>query len=120
MKALKEDFIKMYQSERGIIILMIFNFLLAGGLFVFSSIKLNPASPVAKVGYGDIGGYRDGAWFDMIAFPLLAFTFGVLHTLLAARIFHKRGGGMTKFFLLVTTCLILGALLVLIRLLKEG
>ena len=99
---------------------MIFNFLLAGGLFVFSIIKLNPASPVAKVGYGDIGGYRDGAWFDMIAFPLLAFTFGVLHTLLAARIFHKRGGGMTKFFLLVTTCLILGALLVLIRLLKEG
>ena len=120
MKTLKEDFIKMYQSERGIIILMIFNFLLATGLFIFSIIKLNPSSPVAKVGYGDIGGYRDGAWFDMIAFPLLALIFGVFHTLLASRIFHKRGGGMTKFFLLVTTCLILGTLLVLIRLLKEG
>ena len=120
MQSLKENFIDMYHSERGIIILMIFNFLLATGLFVFSIIKLNPSNPVAKVGYDDIGGYRDGAWFDMIAFPLLAITFGILHTLLAARIFQKRGGGMTKFFLLVTTCLILGTLLVLIRLLKEG
>ena len=120
MKTLKEDFIKMYQSERGIIILMIFNFLLATGLFIFSVIKLNPSSPVAKVGYGDIGGYRDGAWFDMLAFPLLALNFGVFHIFLTARIFHKRGGGMAKFFLLVTTCLILGTLLVLIRLLKEG
>ena len=120
MKTLKEDFIKMYHNERGIILLMIINFLLAIGLFVFSLMRLNPSSSVVKVGYGDIGGYRDGAWFDMIAFPLLALIFGVFHALLASRIFHKRGGGMTKFFLLVTTCLILGTLLVLIRLLKEG
>lgn len=120
MKTFKEDFIKIYQNERGIIILMIFNLLLAIGLLVFSILKLNPSSAVVKVGYGDIGGYRDGAWFDMIAFPLLALIFGIFHNLLATRIFHKRGGGMTKFFLLVTTCLILGTLLVLIRLLKEG
>ena len=120
MKTLKEDFIDIYHNERGIILLMAFNFLIASGLCVFSLIKLNPASPVAKIGYGDIGGYRDGAWFDMLAFPLLAVTFGVLHNLLALRIFQKRGSGMAKFFLLVTTFLILGTLLVLIRLLKEG
>ena len=120
MKYFKEDFTKMYHNERGIILLMIFNLLLSIGLLVFSLLKLNPSSPVVKVGYGDIGGYRDGAWFDMIAFPLLAIIFGVFHSLLATRIFHKRGGGMTKFFLIVTTCLILGTLLVLIRLLKEG
>ena len=73
-----------------------------------------------KVGYGDIGGYRDGAWADMLAFPLFAIIFGILHNLLAVRIFHKRGGGMTKFFLISTTTLILGAFLVQVRLLGEA
>ncbi len=120
MKAFKEDFIALYRNERGIIILMAFNLLISIGVCIFSIVKLNPSSPVVKIGYGDIGGYRDGSWLDMLAFPLLSFVFGILHNLLATRIFHKRGSGMTKFFLLVTTCLILGTLLVLIRLLKEG
>lgn len=120
MKDFKTSIIKIYQHERGIVLLMIFNLLLAIGLLIFSAIKLNPASPVVKIGYGDIGGYRDGAWFDMFAFPLLAINFGVLHGLLTLRIFQKRGSGMAKFFLLVTTFLILGTFLVLIRLLKEG
>ena len=120
MNTFKKDFIKIYHSERGIIVLMIFNFLIAMGLLIFSAIRLNPSSPVVKIGYGDIGGYRDGSWFDMLAFPLLAIIFGVLHSLLAVRIFHKRGSGMAKFFLLVTTALIFGTFLVLIRLLKEG
>ena len=120
MQTFKEDFIKIYHHERGIIVLMICNFLLATGLFIFSLINLNPSSAVVKIGYGDIGGYRDGAWFDMFAFPLLAVTFGVLHTLLAIRIFHKRGSGMAKFFMLTTAALILGTALVLVRLLREG
>ena len=120
MQTFKSDFIKIYHHERGIILLMIFNFLLATGLFIFSLINLNPSSAVVKIGYGDIGGYRDGAWFDMFAFPLFAIIFGILHALLTVRIFHKRGSGMAKFFLLTTTILILGAVLVLIRLLKEG
>ena len=120
MKTIKEDFIELYRNERGIIILMIFNLLLATILLIFSLLNLNPSIPVVKIGYGDIGGYRDGAWFDMLTFPVLSIVFGTLHTLLATRIFHKRGSGMTKFFLIVTTFLILGTFLVLIRLLKEG
>ena len=120
MKTFKEDFIKIYQTERGILIIMILNLLLSVGLFVFSLIKLNPSASVVKVGYGDIGGYRDGSWLDLLAFPLLAILFGILHNFLTLRIFHKRGGGMAKFFLLTTTMLIFGTLLVLIRLSKEG
>lgn len=120
MKELKEGFVEIYRRERGIVVMMILNFLLAVGVMVFALMQLNPASPVVKVGYGDIGGYRDGAWYDMLAYPVLMVVFGGLHTLLAARIYYKRGGGMTKFFLITTTCLILGTLLVLIRLLKEG
>lgn len=120
MKTLKEDFNTIYHTERGIIVLMALNLLLSIGLAIFSLVKLNPASPVVKIGYGDIGGYRDGAWYDMIAFSVLAVLFGIIHNFLAVRIFHKRGSGMAKFFLLVTSCLILGTFLVLIRLLKEG
>ena len=120
MKTFKEDFVKIYRTERGILILMIINLLLAVALLVFSLINLNPNSAVVKVGYGDIGGYRDGSWADMLAFPLLAIVLCILHNLLALRIFHKRGGGMTKFCLITTTALIAGTGLVLIRLLGEG
>lgn len=120
MKELKKDFIKIYQNERGVLIIMILNFLIALGLLIFAFISLNPNASVIKVGYGDIGGYRDGTWTGLLAFPILAIIFGVLHSILALRIFHKRGAGMAKFFLLTTTFLILGTILVLIRLLKEG
>ncbi|MBO4812634.1 hypothetical protein J5491_00570 [Candidatus Saccharibacteria bacterium] len=116
----KSDFVKLYQNERGIIVLMILNLLLALVFFVFSLIHLNPNAAVVKIGYGDIGGYRDGSWLDMLAFPLLFLTFGILHGILTVRIFHKRGGGMAKFFLITTTMLILGSFLALIRLLGEG
>ncbi len=120
MKTIKSDIIKLYQNERGILILMIFNFLFSLALFIFSIIQLNPNASVVKVGYGDIGGYRDGNWTDLIAFPLLAILFGILHNFLAVKIFRKRGGGMVKFFLITTTMLIAGSFLVLIRLLGEG
>lgn len=120
MKNLKEDFIKIYQTERAMLILMILNLLLSIGLFIFAVLNLNPGVSVLKVGYGDIDGYRDGTWIDMLAFPLLAIIFGIFHNLLAIKIFHKRGGGMAKFFIIVTTGLILGSTLVLARLLGDG
>ena len=116
----KDDIIAIYRTERGILLLIIINLLLSIGLLVFSLINLNSSNTVVKTGYGDIGGYRDGSWVDMLSFPLLAVIFGVLHGLLSLRIFRKRGGGMAKFFLLITTTLIAGTFLVLIRLLGEG
>lgn len=120
MSNFKEDLIKIYQTERGIMLLMALNLLFAIGLLIFSLITLNPNASVVKIGYGDIGGYRDGSWSSLITFPLLALNFGVLHSLLTLRIFRKRGGGMAKFFLITTTLLLGGTLLVLIRLLGEG
>lgn len=116
----KEDITTIYRSERGILVLIFINLVFSIALLIFSLVNLSPNSAVVKTGYGDIGGYRDGTWADMLAFPLLAVIFGILHSLLALRIFHKRGGGMTKFFLIITTALIAGTFLVLIRLLGEG
>lgn len=120
MDTFKEDFVNIYKKDRGTLILMVLNLVLSIGLLIFAAVHLNPSMAVVKIGYGDIGGYRDGVWSDMIAFLLLALTFGILHNFLAIRIFHKRGGGMAKFFLLATTALIFGTALVLIRLLGEG
>ncbi len=116
----KEDIIAIYHTERGILLLICINLLLSIGLLVFSLTHLDSSGAIVKTGYGDIGGYRDGSWTGMLAFPLLAVIFGISHSLLALRIFHKRGGGMAKFFLIITTALIVGTFLVLLRLLGEG
>ena len=120
MKDFKADFIKIYHNERGIILFIIINLILSLALLVFSIIHLNPNAAIVKTGYGDIGGYRDGTWTDLLTFPLLAIIFGIFHALLSLKIFHKRGGGMTKFFLITTTALILGSFLVLTRLLGDA
>lgn len=120
MNHFREDFKKIYQNERIMLILMMVNLLVATVLLIYSLATLNPNSAVVKIGYGDIGGYRDGTWADLLAFPLLAVIFGVLHNLIAVNIFHKRGAGMTKFFLLTTTAMIVGTFIVLARLLQEG
>ena len=119
MKSLKEDFLNIVRSDKAVLIMMILNFLLASALLVFSLVKLNPNSATIKIGYGDIGGYRDGSWTNLFGFSLAAILFGILHNMLALKIFNKRGSGMTKFFLITTTMLILGVFVVMIRLLKE-
>lgn len=120
MKDYKEDFKKIYQTERLTLVMMILNLLAALALAILGLTKLSPNASVIKVGYGDIGGYRDGSWTDMIAFPLLAILFGVLHSFIAVRIFRRRGAGMAKFFLVTTTVLLVGAFIVLLRLTQEG
>lgn len=120
MKTYLEDFKKIYKEERWMLVLMILNLVFSIVLFVYGVIKLNPNDVVVKIGYGDIGGYRDGSWVDMISFLIFAIIFGILHNLIAIKLYHRRGAGMAKFFLITTTMLIAGALIVLIRLQKEG
>lgn len=120
MKHFAEDFKKIYQTEPFMLALMILNLLASIGLIIFSIVNLNPDSATIKVGYGDIGGYRDGSWTDFLAFPLLGLLFGVFHNFIAIDVFHKRGAGMTKFFLVTTSTLIIGAFIILIRILGEG
>ncbi len=120
MKNFRTSIIEIYRENRSLLVFMILSFMLAAGLLVFSLTKLDSTSAVVKVGYGDIGGYRDGAWSGWVVFPVLAVLFGVLHNLLAVRIYEKRGAAMAKFFVITTMMLTLGALLVLIRLSSEG
>ena len=115
MKYFAEDFKIIYRTERLMLIMMILNMLATIVLAIMGLINLTPGSPMIKVGYGDIGGYRDGSWTFMLAFPIFAVIFGVLHSLIAVRIFRKRGAGMAKFFILTTSVLIVGAFIVMLR-----
>ena len=120
MKHFVEDLKQIYHQERLMLVFGILNILGSIALLIFSLIKLNPESAIVKIGYGDIGGYRNGSWADMLTFPLFALIFGVFHTFIALRIYEKRGAGMAKFFLIMTAGLILGAFVVLIRLTGEA
>ena len=115
-----KDIKKAYHNERWMLVLMVLNLILSIALIVFGLIVINPESPIVKTGYGDIGGYRDGVWTDMLAFPLLGILFGIFHNFIALNIYHKRGAGMAKFFLIVTSAIIVGAFIVLIRLSGEA
>lgn len=120
MKYLAEDIKKIYLHERFMLVLMIINLLGSIVLFIYTILHLHAESAIVKVGYGDIGGYRSGSWTDMLTFLILAVILGIFHNVIALRIYHKRGAGMTKFFLLTTSLLIIGAFIVLARLTGEG
>ena len=120
MKYFTEDLKIIYQTERSTLALMIANLLASLALLIFSIINLNPASPMIKIGYGDISGYHDGPWTEMLVFPIIAILFGIFHNLIAVKIFHKRGAGMAKLFVITTTALIVGVFILLVRLVKEA
>lgn len=119
MKDFLESIKELYSKDRLVLILMGLNVILALALLIFALVNLNPASAVVKIAYGDIVGYVNGSWWDMLAYPLLAIIFGFLHSVIAVRIYKKRGAGMAKFFLAATAGLILGTFIVLLRLLER-
>ena len=135
MKSLRKNLAEIYTGgHKGLLIVMAGLFLLSLSLFIFSLANLQPSSAIVKVGYGDIGsfagddltgmrlagGYRDGGWGNMLTFPILALIVGVLHNLIAVRIYKRRGEGIAKAFVVISMTVVIGAFIVLLRLLAEG
>ncbi|MBR2588836.1 hypothetical protein IKE84_00620 [Candidatus Saccharibacteria bacterium] len=134
MKDFGQNFRKIISEHRMLFALMILLALASLALLITSLVTLSPSSAVVKVGYGDIGsfagedlaemrtagGYRDGSWVDMVAFPILAVIIGVIHNLIAVRLFVRRGDNTAKAFIAISFLIVIGAFLVLFRLLGEG
>ena len=134
MKTLRESLGEIYRRHKGLLVMMIFLLVLALAFFVFSLVTLSPSSAIVKVGYGDIGsfsgddltgmrlagGYRDGSWVSMLTFPLIAIIVGVFHNMIAIRLYKRRGEGVAKAFVLISMTVLIGAFMVLLRLLSEG
>ncbi|MBQ3309639.1 hypothetical protein IJG78_03105 [Candidatus Saccharibacteria bacterium] len=134
MKTKAQDFREIYRDHKALFSLMIALFLLSLALLITSLLTLNPSAAIVKTGYGDIGsftgedltemrtagGYRDGSWVNMLAFPVLALIFGVVHNLVAVRFYKRRGESAAKAFILISMFIVIATFLVLFRLLGEG
>ena len=134
MKNIKENFKDIFENHKGLLSAQIFLLVVSIALLIFSMLNMSSATSIVKTSYGDIGryqggdwssmansgGYHDDAWTERFAFPILAIIYGLLHNLIAIKIFEKKGSGMAGYFVLFSISLALATFIVLIRLLGEG
>ena len=134
MKAIAENFRKIFESHKWLLVAQATLLVASIALFIFSIVNIGSSASVVKTSYGDIGryqggdwssmansgGYHDDVWTERFAFPLLAVVFGILHNLLAIKIFEKKGAGMAGYFIIFSISLTLATFVVLGRLLGEG
>ena len=120
MEEIKENLKEIIKKHHDLRWLMALLFVGSLGLFITTLVTLNPNVSVTNVGYGDIGGYRTGNWVNMLAFAIFAIILGILHNLLVVKVFRKKGDGLAKVLVVTSIFLLIGAFIVLIRLLGEG
>ena len=115
------------RKQKGLLIAMIVLAVASVVLLCFSMTTLRPQNTVVIVGYGDVygdlagisGGYRRDSWMNMLAFPILALIFGILHNVLVLRVYRKYGKELAMTVAVGTMLLVAGTFLVLFRLLGE-
>ncbi len=124
---LKMTWREVLKKQHNLMVAMIVLMVMSGVLLVFSLTLLRPQSSVVVVGYTDVygeitglsGGYRRDNWMSMLAFPILAVIFGVVHNVIALRVYRKYGKNMAMAVVVGSMVLVLGAVVMLIRLLGE-
>lgn len=118
---------EVYRKQKSLLIAMIILMVASLLLFILSLTVLRPSSNVVIIGYGDVygeiagisGGYRRSGWIMMLAFPILALVYGILHNLLVLRIYRKYGRDVAMIFAVMSIVLVMATLLVLFRLVGE-
>lgn len=115
------------RKHKSLMVAMVVLLIASAALLIFSFFVMRPQSTVVIVGYGDVygeiaglsGGYRRDSWLNLLAFPVLALVLGIVHNVIAVRIFQKYGKEAALTFVLATLLLIMGALVVMFRLIGE-
>lgn len=134
MKKLVEHVKKIYAEDKGLFFALVALILMGIVLLIVSVTNLSPEAAVVKTGYSDIGsyqggewtemqaagGYRDGSWTSMLTFGVIAVILGIVHPLIAIKLYSKRGSGMALTLTFLSMFLIVLARVVLGRLLREG
>lgn len=116
------------REQKGLLAAMIGIMAMSLILLVIALVTLRPQTTVVITGYGDVygelagltGGYRRESWLNMLAFPILALLFGVVHNFLAVRVYQKYGRDAALVLVVVTMLLVVATALVIFRLLGEG
>ncbi len=125
--ALRETWNEVMRKQRGLMMAMVALLVLSVIFLIFCLFVIRPQNSVVIVGYGDVygeiaglsGGYRRDNWLNMLAFPLLAVIFGVVHNVLALRIYRKYGKSMAMVFVVGTMLLLIGIIVTLLRVTGE-
>lgn len=115
------------RKQKSLLIAMAVLTVMSAVLFCFAMTTLKPQNTVVIVGYGDVygdlagisGGYRRDSWANMLAFPILALVFGIVHNILVLRVYRKYGKELAMTVAVGTMFLVAGTFLVLFRLLGE-
>lgn len=124
---LKATWMEISRKQKSLMFSMIALLAVAAIFLVVSLVTLRPQGTVVIVGYGDVygemaglsGGYRRSSWLNMLAFPILAVLFGVVHNVIAVRVYRKYGKNTALLVVYATMLTIVGAFIVLLRLLGE-
>ena len=134
MKNISENFKKIFESHKGLLVAQVLLLVISIALLIFSLLNLGSSTTVVKTAYGDIGryqggewsslansgGYHDDVWVERFSYPILAILFGFLHNLLAIKLFEKKGVAVAAYFVAFSIALVLATFVVLLRLLGEG
>ena len=120
MNELVEDFKLIWKKDKGLIIWMVLNFALSGGLFFVAIWNLEPSVTRYFARYSDMASYSSESWWYLFSFAILAVVMGVGHTLLAARLFKKRGKDIARLFLGTSMAMLVVAVVFLGNIVGEG
>ena len=119
MREIIDTFKTIYRNDRGVVVWMIILLLFSVLLVVMSLFGLNPSSSMVGVGYTDLGGYRDGRWYYVLAFSGLGLVIGLLHNMIAVKLYKKRGSSMATLFIIISIAVVLLAVAMLMNVLGE-
>ncbi|MCQ2571175.1 MAG: hypothetical protein MJ154_02935 [Candidatus Saccharibacteria bacterium] len=121
MKELAEDFKSIAKKDKPLFAWMAVNFLLSLWLFLIPFLNLNAGRAKIWARYSDIdNGYAQNDWWYLLSFAVLAITFGIGHTLIAARLHTKRGGDIARLFLFISAIIVIVGIRFLLNIIGEG
>lgn len=124
---LKATWQEIYRKQKGLMLAMIALLVLSGIVAIVLLFVLHPKNSVVIVGYGDVygeiagltGGYRRDSWLNLLAFPLLAVILGVVHNVIAVRVYEKYGKETALMVIFASMLLIVGIGVIVFRLIGE-
>lgn len=124
---LKATWQEIYRKQKGLVVAMIALLALSVVIAIVLLFVLHPKNSVVIVGYGDVygeiagltGGYRRDSWLNLLAFPLLAVVLGVVHNVIAIRVYRKYGKETALMTVFASMLLLLGIIVIVFRLIGE-
>jgi|GEM_PF-753633 len=121
VKELFSDFRAIYHNDRRVLVTMAVLILMGVALFLLPILSLNPAVSRTWVRYSDIdGGYAEGSWWYLLSFSVMAVVMTIVHSMVGAKLYAKRGANVTLMFLIVSIVIVLMATLFLAKILGRG